>query len=262
MRILVGIKPVPDTETKIKIGADGVAIDPATVSKWIISPFDEYALEQALLMRDQGAAEEVVTVCAGRENAQQVVRQALAMGADRAVLIQDARFDLADGLVRARALASVVREEQPQLVLVGKYGVGTDEGQTGAMLAELLGWPNTFAVSRLDLSDGRFTAEHEIEGAVEVVEGSLPAVISCEKGLNEPRYPSLKGIMQAKKKPLVVRSAEECGVTDAELDGEKMLIWESLELPPERAAGRLIDGDAEQAAKELARLLHEEAKVI
>ncbi|HXV75438.1 MAG TPA: electron transfer flavoprotein subunit beta/FixA family protein [Candidatus Polarisedimenticolaceae bacterium] len=262
MRIVVGIKPVPDTETKIKVGPDGFAIDPAAVTKWIISPYDEFALEQALQLKERGVASEVVAVSAGRDSAQQVARQALATGADRAVWIQDPRFDLADGLTRAKALAAVVREEGAGLVLVGKYGVGTDEGQTGAMLAELLAWPNTFAVSKLELVDGRFTAEHEVEGAVEVVDGSLPAVISCEKGLNDPRYPSLKGIMQAKKKPLDLRTAEQCGVGDAELEGEKKLAWEALELPPERASGRLIDGDAEQAARELARLLHQEAKVI
>ena len=138
MKILVGIKHVPDTETKIKIGSGGSAIDPASVSKWIISPFDEYALEQALRFRDDAGEGEVVLVCAGPETAQQTLRQGLAMGADRAVLVSDDRFDQADGLVRARALAAVVKEEDPRMVLLGKYGVGTDEGQTGAMLGELI----------------------------------------------------------------------------------------------------------------------------
>jgi electron transfer flavoprotein beta subunit len=262
MKILVGIKHVPDTETKIKIGGDGTAIDPSGVSKWIISPFDEYALEEALRMRDAAGEGEVVLVCAGPETAQQTIRQGLAMGADRAILVTDDRFDLADGLVRAKALAAVVKEEDPQLVLLGKYGVGTDEGQTGAMLGELLGWPHTFAVSTLEVTEGQFTAEHGIEGAIEVVAGSLPAVITCEKGLNEPRYPSLKGIMQAKKKPLSLKPAAELGIDDAQLAQGKMLIWEALELPPERGGGKILDGAAEESAAELARLLHEDAKVI
>jgi electron transfer flavoprotein beta subunit len=262
MKILVGIKHVPDTETKIKIGGDGTAIDPASVSKWIISPFDEYALEQALRIRDDAGDGEVVLVCAGPETAQQTLRQGLAMGADRAVLVSDERFDQADGLVRARALTAIVKEEAPELVLLGKYGVGTDEGQTGAMLGELLDWPHTFAVSKLDLADGQFTAEHGIEGAVEVVQGSLPAVITCEKGLNEPRYPSLKGIMQAKKKPISIKPSAEVGIDDAQLGQSKMLIWEALELPPERGGGKILDGEAEESAAELVRLLNEEAKVI
>ncbi len=184
------------------------------------------------------------------------------MGADRAVLIQDERFDLADGLTRATALAAVAAEQSPELILLGKYGVGTDEWQTGPMLAELLDWPHAPAVSTLEIADGKLSAEHEIEGAVEVLAGSLPAVITCEKGLNEPRYPSLKGIMQAKKKPLEVKSAAEVGIADARFEGERMLVWESLELPPPRAGGKLLDGEPAEAARELVRLLHEEAKVI
>jgi electron transfer flavoprotein beta subunit len=138
MKILVGVKHVPDTETKIKIGAGGAGIDETAVTKWIVSPYDEYALEEALRRRESGAASEVVAVCAGRDAAQATLRQALATGADRAVLIADERFERADGLVRARALAAVVRSEDAGLVLLGRYGVGTDEGQTGPMLAELV----------------------------------------------------------------------------------------------------------------------------
>lgn len=261
MKILVGIKHVPDTETKIKVAADGVSLDESAVNKWVISPFDEYALEQALLFREaQGG--EVVLACCAREAAQQTVRQGLAMGADRAVLVADDRFDRADGLTRAKALAAVARTEQSELVLLGKYGVGPDEAQTGPMLAELLGWPHVVAVSELEIAEGRFTAKRGIEGGVEVVEGSLPAVLACEKGLNEPRYPSLKGIMQAKKKPIDIRTVEQLGLDPAELGEDKKLVWEALELPPAREAGRLIDGTPEEAARELARLLHEEAKVI
>jgi len=262
MKILVGVKHVPDTETKIKIGADGKSIDAAAVTKWIISPFDEYALEEALRIRDARGGGEVVVVAAGPPGAQASLRQALAMGADRATLLQDERFDLAGPLARARALAAVARAEQPRLVLLGKYGVGTDEGQTGAMLAELLDWPHTFAVSKLELGQDDFVAEHGIEGAIEVVRGGLPAVITCDKGLNEPRYPSLKGIMQAKKKPLDVRSPADMGLGADELDGAPPLVWEALELPPRRAGGQRIEGDPQSVASELVRLLHEQARVL
>lgn len=258
MKILVGIKHVPDTETKVKPAADGRSLEETGV-KWIISPYDEYALEQALRIRESGSGE-VVLVCAGRQAAQATLRQGLAMGGDRAVLIQDERFERCDALVRAGALAAVARAEAPELILLGKYGVGTDEGQTGPMLAELLGWPHASAVGKLELLPGGFRAEREVEGAVEVQEGRLPAVISCDKGLNEPRYASLKGIMQAKKKPLEVKLADELGLT-AELERPR-LVWETLELPPPRTGGRLIDGSPQEAAALLTRLLREEAKVI
>jgi electron transfer flavoprotein beta subunit len=261
MKIVVGIKHVPDTETKIKVAGDGVSLDHGAVSKWVISPYDEYAVEQALQYREAHGGE-VVLVCAGPESAQQTLRQGLAMGADSAVLVKDDGFDRADGLTRAKALAGVVGELQPDLVLLGKYGVGTDEGQTGPMLAERLSWPHAGSVSSLEIADGAFTAERGIEGAVEVQQGKLPAVLTCEKGLNEPRYPSLKGIMQAKKKAIDVKEPGDVGIDPAELGDGKRLVWDSMELPPPREAGRLIDGSPEEAAQELVRLLHEEKKVI
>jgi electron transfer flavoprotein beta subunit len=263
VKILVCIKHVPDTETKIRVAADGRSIDEGQVNKWVISPYDEYALEQALRFRENTEGE-VVLACVGRDAAQATLRQGLAMGADRAVLVADDRLDRVDALVRARALAAICRDESADLVLLGKYGVGTDEAQTAAMLAELLGWPHAGAVSELTLVEQGFQAKRAIEGAVESIEGRLPAVVDCEKGLNEPRYPSLKGIMQAKKKPIQTRSAEDVGITDDDLGANAMLVWESLELPEPRSVGRLIETSdgAEQAAAELARLLHEEAKVI
>jgi electron transfer flavoprotein beta subunit len=259
MKILVGIKHVPDTETKIKVAADGQSLDEAGV-KWIVSPFDEYAIEQALLTRDAGGGE-VIVACAGRQASQSSLRQGLAMGADRAVLIEDQRFERCDALTRATALAALARSESAELILLGKYGVGTDEWQTGPMLAELLGWPHVSAVSKLEIGGEGFTASRDIEGAVEVYEGSLPAVITCEKGLNEPRYASLKGIMQAKKKPIDTKSPADLGIEESALDGPK-LAWEALELPPARSGATLIDGEPAEAAGRLAQLLRDEAKVI
>lgn len=258
MKIIVGIKHVPDLETKVSIHADGNRLDPAAVSKWIISPYDEYAIEQALQFRGDG---EVVLVCVGPEAAQSTLRTGLAMGADRALLIFDDRFDGAEALIRARVLAEVIGGEAPDLVLFGKYGVGTDEGQTGSMVAELLDWPHVSGVTGLDLEGTGFTARRAIEGALEVHEGTLPALFTCDKGLNEPRYPSLKGIMQAKKKPLEKRDAAAVGAEEA-LAAAPRLVWEQMVLPAAKPAGVKLEGSADEVAAELVRRLHEEAKVL
>lgn len=259
MKILVGIKHVPDTETKIKIAADGRSIDEAGI-KWIISPYDEYALEQALLIKEATGSGEVILVCAGREMAQATLRQGLAMGADRAILIVDAGLETADGLARSRALAAVARQESAELVLVGKYGVGMDEWQTGPMLADALDWPHVSSVARLKLSGGRFEAARSVEGGLELHEGTLPAVFSCEKGLNKPRLTSLKGIMQAKKKPIEQKSGADLGLA-AESEGPRLVIT-SIELPESRAGAQLIGGTPQEAATTLADRLRQEAKVI
>jgi len=209
-------------------------------------------------MRREG---EVVAVCAGPQACQTTLRTVLATGADSAILIEDDRFEAAESLTRAKALAAVVAQQQPDVVLLGKYGVGTDEGSTGPMLAELMDWPHVSAISSITLDGQSFSASRAVEGAVEIHEGTLPAVFTCEKGLNEPRLPSLRGIMQSKKKPIEKLAPGDLGLDDAELDGSG-LRWDSFALPPERQAGRLIEGDPETAAKELVRLLHEEAKVL
>lgn len=258
MRILVCIKHVPDTETKVKVSPDGKGIDEAGV-KWVISPYDEFALEEALRLVESAGEGEVVVATAGREAAQASLRQALAMGAHRAVHVKDDAYDAAEAIDRARALAAVVEAENAELVFTGKIGVGSDEGQTGPMLAHCLGWPQAGAVDRLEVSGGAFTAHRSVEGAVEILEGTLPAVVTWDKGEHEPRYPSLKGIMAAKKKPLVVKTPAELGV---EPPKTPRIAVESLELPPARPAGRVLEGDAASTARELARLLREEAKVI
>lgn len=259
MKILVAVKHVPHTETKVKVGADGGSLDESGV-KWVISPYDEFAIELGLQLRDAEGGE-VVAVCCGPATAQATLRQALAMGADRAVLLQDDRYAKADGVARARALAAVARAEDAELVLAGKYGVGTDENQTGPMVAELLDWPHASAIGSFEKTDGGFTVKRQVEGATEIQQGSLPAVLTCDKGLNEPRYASLKGIMQAKKKPLETKTPADFGLDEGELDAPR-LVWEALELPPPRGEGKIIDGDAATAARELARVLRDEAKVI
>ncbi|HEX4825538.1 MAG TPA: electron transfer flavoprotein subunit beta/FixA family protein [Candidatus Polarisedimenticolaceae bacterium] len=254
MKIAVCIKHVPDTEAKIKIAADGTSPDLAGV-KMIISPYDEYALEEALLLKEAGAVQEVVVVGAGDDGAAASLRQALAMGADRAVHVQAPALAGADALGRASTLAAALRVENPDLVFTGKTGVGDDESQVGPMLGELLDRPQVGSVFKMTLAAGRFTAFRGIEGAVEVVEGSLPAVISWDKGEHEPRYASLKGIMAAKKKPLAVVAPEAPAKA-------RHVVRESLTLPPPRPQGRLLPGSPQEAARDLARLLRDEAKVI
>src|SRR6185436_19079031 len=156
MKILVGLKYVPDTETKVKVAADGISLDPAGV-KMIASPYDDFALEAGLKLKEAAGAGEVIVVCAGSEAAGAALREGLAKGADRAVLVKDLP-ERADGLARASVLAAVARRETPDLILVGKYGVGTDEGQTGPMLAELLDLPHAGAVVALTVADGKLTA--------------------------------------------------------------------------------------------------------
>ncbi len=258
MRIVVCIKHVPDTETKIKIGADGKSLDETGV-KMVISPYDEFALEEALRIVEAGASGEVVVVSAGRDAVQTSLRQALAMGAHRAVHVRDDAYDGAEASARARALAAVVREEQPELVFAGKYGVGGDEGLTGPFLAESLGWPHVGAIHRAEVDGRLLRGWRAVEGAVEVMEAPLPAVATWDKGAHEPRYPSLKGIMAAKKKPLEVRSPSDLGLSPP---GAPRLVVESLELPPPRPKGRILDGEPSEAAARLVRLLREEAKVI
>ncbi len=249
MKIAVCIKRVPDTETRIKIGADGKSIDESGV-KFILNPFDEYAVEEALRLQEQ-AGGEVVVVCLGTEASQETIRTALAMGADSGVLLKVPGLPL-DPLMVARALAAELEQGSFDIILFGKLAID-DYGQAvGTMVAELLGLPSVSAITRLEVTDNRATAQREVEGALEVVEFSLPAVVTAEKGLNEPRYPALRGIMLAKKKPLQIKDV------DLEQGGIEVL---ELALPSERKAGRIV-GEGPDAVPALVDVLRNEAKVI
>jgi electron transfer flavoprotein beta subunit len=249
VKIAVCIKRVPDSETRIKIGADGKSIDESGV-KFVLNPFDEYAVEEALKLKEQ-AGGEVVAVCLGTDASQETIRTALAMGADRGVLLKSDSISV-DPLVTSRALAAELEQGSYDLVLFGKLAID-DYGQAvGTMVAELLGLPSVSAVTRLEITDKSATAEREIEGAVEVVEFTLPAVITAEKGLNEPRYPALRGIMLAKKKPLDIKDVEM---------GESGVDVLGLSLPAERKAGRIV-GEGPDAVPALVDALQNEAKVL
>ena len=250
MKIAVCLKRVPDTTTKIVIGADGKSIDEAGV-KFVPNPYDEYALEEALALKEKAGSGETVVVCLGTDAAQETIRGALAMGFDRGVLLKTDVKD-ADSLSAARVLADELKAGGYDLILFGKMAVDDYQHQVGVHTAELLGLPCVTTVAHLKLDGRRAIGEREIEGGVEVVECDLPAVLTCDKGLNTPRLPKLQGIMAAKKKPLEVKPAT-LAAGSIEVLG--------LSLPAERAAGRIV-GEGVEAVPELVRLLRTEAKVI
>jgi electron transfer flavoprotein beta subunit len=246
---VVCIKQVADTETRVKVAADGKTLDPAGVT-WILNPYDEFAVEEALRTKEALGAGEVVVVSVGGAGAQTVLRNALAMGADRGIHLKAEGSP--DPLAVARALAAAIRPLAPQLVWCGRQAIDDDAGQVGAMLATLLELPCVTTVAKFTLEGTKAVAERDIEGGREVVEVDLPAVITTDKGLNEPRYASLKGIMAAKKKPIEEAAADL---------GEANLTVTALELPPPRAAGRIV-GEGAAAVPELVRVLTEEAKLL
>ena len=250
MKLAVCIKRVPVTETRFQIAPDGASIDETGV-KFDVSDFDLWAVEAALQLKEKRGAGEVVVVAVGPDVVQEQIRKALSMGADRGVQLKADRLPF-DPLATARALAAELRGGGYDLIFFGKLSVDSANGATGPMVAELLDLPCVTAISKLDVADGRGTAKRELEGASETVEFPLPAVLTVDEGLNKERLPTLKGIMAAKKKPLEVRPAQL---------GEQRVTVRAMELPPERAAGRIV-GEGVTAVPELVRLLQTEAKVL
>ncbi len=248
MKIAVCVKRVPDSESRIKVGADNGSIDETGV-KFVLNPYDEFAVEAALQLKEGGEGE-VVVIAMGAEASQETIRTALAMGADRGVLL---RGDIGlDPVANARVLADELREGGYDLVLFGKLAIDDYHQATGTIVGELLELPSVSAISHLEIADGRGTAHREIEGGVEVVEFDLPAVVTTDKGLNEPRYPALRGIMMAKKKPLDIK--------DVEVDATRVQVVD-LTLPPSRPAGRIV-GEGADAVPTLVEALQTEAKVL
>jgi len=250
---VVCIKQVADTETRVKVAADGRTLDPGGVT-WILNPYDEFALEQALRIRESAGAGEVVVISLGGPGVPTTLRNALALGADRAIHLKTDGGPT-DPLQVARALAAELKTpplDSARLLWFGKQAVDDGACQVAPMVAELLGHPCVTVVAAMELEGEQALLEREVEGGREVVEVTLPAVLAADKGLNEPRYASLKGIMAAKKKPL-----EEKPIT---LPAPSLEVL-SLALPPARAPGRIV-GQGAAAVPELVRVLREEAKVI
>lgn len=249
MKIIVCVSHVPDTATRIKVGIDGKTIDPAGVT-FIINPYDEYAVEEALKMKEKIGSVEVIVITVGTESSKETIRKALAMGADSGVLLKDE--NRRDSIGIAKALADEIKNQDAQIVFMGKQSVDYDNSIVGQLTAELLDFNCVAVCVKLDIDNNKVVAEREIEGGREVVETSLPAVITCQKGLNEPRYASLKGIMAAKKKNIEEKPASAYTPTSEVV---------SMHLPAGKQPGRIIGSDV-SAVPELVRLLKEEAKVI
>lgn len=250
MKIAVCIKRVPDMDVRFKIADIGNAVDEAGL-KFDMNDFDSWAVEAALQIKDKDATTEVVVVSLGPDAVQETIRKALAMGADRGVELKSAHIPF-DGLAIARAIAAELKDGGYDLILFGKQSADSSNGVVGAMVGELLGMPVVTAISRLDISGRTGSAKREIEGGQEFVEFPLPAVLTVDQGLNTARYPALKGIMAAKKKPLEVKPAPLA---------EQTVTVTRMELPPERAPGRII-GEGAAAVPELVMLLQTEAKVL
>ena len=250
MKIAVCVSHVPDTATRVKVGSGEKAIDPAGVT-YVINPYDEYAVEEALKTKETlGGESEVIVISLGGDSSKESIRKALAMGADSGVLLKD--DSPRDSIGIAKALAEGIKEVGAELVFFGKQSVDYDNSITGQLTAELLNYSCVSVVVDFKIDGTKITAEREIEGGREVVQTELPAIITCQKGLNEPRYASLKGIMAAKKK-----SIEEKPAADA----EQMSKVIKMRMPQPKQPGRII-GDDSSAVQELVKLLREEAKVI
>jgi len=249
VNIAVCVKEVPDTETRPKIADNGKEIQKEGI-KWIVNPYDEYAIELGLQLTEKNGGE-VTVFSLGPKEIEATIRSALAMGAQKAIRIEGAR-NINDPLVTAKALTSALKEKNFDLILFGKQAIDDDNAQVPQMVAEALQLPCATVVVSFNIDGNKAVAEREIEGGKEKVSFSLPAVVSCQKGLNEPRYRSLKGIMMAKKIPI-----EE---VSADLSKEKLTV-EKLSLPPQKKPGRIV-GKGPEAVPELVRLLKEEAKVL
>jgi electron transfer flavoprotein beta subunit len=250
LKIAVCIKRVPDMDVRFRIAADGTSLDD-TGLKYDINDFDAWAVEAALQLKEKAGQGEVVVLSLGPDAAQETIRKALSMGADRAIHLKTDRIPF-DGFAIATALAAELREGGYDLILFGKMSPDSSNGIVGPIVAELLGLPCVTAISRLEIADGKGTAKRELEGAQEIVDFPLPAVLTVDEGLNTARYPSLKGIMAAKKKPLEVKPASL---------GDSKISVKRLELPPDRAPGRII-GEGPAAVPDLIRALQTEAKVL
>jgi electron transfer flavoprotein beta subunit len=248
MKLAVCMNHVPDTATKINVTADGMTIDKTGVT-YVISPYDEFAIEECLRIKEKSGGD-VTVVSLGGDAHKESLRKALAMGVDKAVLLKD--DSVRDSFAVARGLADYLKELAPDIVFFGKQSVDYDNGAIGVMVAEMLGLPSVSVVVKLEVAGGKAVAEREIEGGREVLETTLPAVFTAQKGLNEPRYPSLKGIMAAKSKPIEEKPVAAVPAKAAASGMQK---------PPAKPAGKIVGTDA-SAVPELVRLLHEEAKVI
>ncbi len=262
MNVFVCIKQVPDTETKIKIRADGNGIETAGV-KWVLNPYDEFAIEEAIKMKEGGNATQVTVFSLGpKVRVTESLRTALAMGADEAIVI-DAPEDL-DSYSTAKALATAIKGEGTfKCVLTGKLAIDDNQASVGQMIAEFLAIPHATVVSKIAYGDNQMTIEREVEGGTrELVQLTGPALIGANKGLNAPRYASLPGIMKAKKKTIKEIPLASLDTAPTETRPEAKVKFQSFQLPPDKPSVKMLQGDAAAQAAQLVQLLRSEAKVI
>ena len=263
MNVIVCMKQVPDTETLIKIKPDGSGIVTDDI-KYVMNPYCEFAVEEALRIKEKFSGQAIL-VSMGPQRSVETLRTGLAMGADRSIHLNDPAFEGADGFATAKALAEVIKKEAFDLILCGKQAVDDDMSQVGQSLAEFLNLPHVTLITKLEISADKKKAkvEREIEGGKEVIEVNLPAVFTCQKGLNEPRYASLPGIMKAKKKEVKPINLGALGLPGDQVGaaGAKTKILKYTP-PPSRPPGKVISGEVIDAAKNLVKLLREEAKII
>lgn len=262
MKIVVLLKQTPDTETQIQLSADKKTIDHSQ-TKFVINPYDEYAIEEAIKLKGTHGGE-VVIACFGPTTAKESILKGLAMGADRGVLVDNSSWEHADSLLIAKVLSELVKQEASDLVLCGKQAIDDDNMHVGVMLAEFLNWPHINVVTKIDLDGTTLKVEREIEGGqVEVYESKTPAVLGAHKSLNTPRYASLPGIMKAKKKPFEVKKPEDFSLTKEDLETLQQTKIDSFSYPPQKPEGKIFQGeDVEVMVDKVVNLLREEAKVL
>ncbi|MEQ1650622.1 MAG: electron transfer flavoprotein subunit beta/FixA family protein [Hyphomicrobiaceae bacterium] len=251
MKILVPVKRVVDYNVKIRVKADGSGVELANV-KMSMNPFDEIAIEEAVRLKEKGIATEIIAVSVGPTKAQETIRTALSMGADRGILIETGENDVVEPLAVAKVLKAIIATENPNLVILGKQAIDDDCNQTGQMLAALLNWPQATFASKLELTADSATVTREIDGGLETLKLKLPAIITTDLRLNEPRYPSLPNIMKAKKKPLDTKKPAELGVDIA----NRLKVIKTTE-PSGRKAGVKV-----ATVAELVQKLKDEAGVL
>jgi electron transfer flavoprotein beta subunit len=243
MKALVAVKRVVDYNVRIRVKSDGSGVDLANV-KMSMNPFDEIAVEEVLRLKEKGQVSEIVTVSIGPPKAQETIRTALSMGADRGILVETPDGAVVEPLTVAKLLKCVIEAEAPKLVILGKQAIDDDCNQTGQMLAALLGWPQATFASRLVLDGETALVTREVDGGLETIKVKLPALVTTDLRLNEPRYPSLPNIMKAKKKPLEVKKPADYGVDPT----PRLKVLKTVE-PPGRKAGVKVANAAELVAK-------------
>lgn len=257
MNIFVLMKRTFDTEEKINISNGKISDDSA---EFIINPYDEYAIEEAIQVRDAHGGE-ITVVTVGNEDSEKELRTALAMGCDKAVLVNiDEDVEDRDQFTTAKIIAEFLKDKEADLIIAGNVAIDGGSGQVGPRVAELLGIPYVTAITKLEIEDRNVTATRDVEGNSEVIATTLPILVTAQQGLNEPRYPSLPGIMKAKKKPLEELELDDLDLEESDVEAKTKTL--EIYLPPKKEAGKILEGELADQVKELVSLLHNEAKVV